>query len=57
MISSVCCYFKTIFASPLKPIREIKQARLVNIVLDAVKKRTHEPEKLLHLNAFFWFQM
>jgi len=31
-----------VFDSCQKLIREIKQARLVNIVLDAVRKRTHE---------------
>ena len=49
--------FEAVLDSCQKLNREIKQARLVNIVLDAVKKRTHELDKLLHLNAFFWFQM
>jgi len=31
-----------LFSNYQKSIREIKQARLVNIVLDAVMKRTHE---------------
>jgi len=48
--------FETVFCEHQKQNREIKQATLVNIVLDAVKKRTHESNKLLHPNAFFWIQ-
>jgi len=34
--------FEAMFGSCQKLIRKIKQARLVNIVLDAAMKRTHE---------------
>jgi len=34
--------FETVFCEYQKLYREIKQARLVNIVLDAAKTRTHE---------------
>jgi len=48
--------FETVFCNYQKLNWEIKQVRLVNIVLDAVKKRTHESKKMLHLNTFFWIQ-
>jgi len=34
--------FEAVFDSCQKFIREIMQARILNIVLDAVMKRTHE---------------
>jgi len=37
--------FETVFCEYQKLTREIKQARLVNIVLGAVVKRTHETKK------------
>jgi len=53
-ILSVCCHFKQYLLALRSLLGRSSKLRLVNIVLDAAMKRTHE-QKRLHLNTVFWF--
>jgi len=46
--------FGKLFSNRQKSIREIKQARLVNILLGIAMKRTHALRLLLYLKRDIW---